>query len=845
MKSTPITITVAGLAALISGLMSGCQTERTVSVAPPPVTKVIVEKPNQPPTEVVTSPRTVIHIKEPPIATVGTDVIPVDTSVETHNTTTNRVGIVLANPPQSASSGLSELVKLLEAGVSEEVIANYIENAPMEYKMTADEIVYLRDLGASDYVITTIMNHSGSATEQLSVIDPAGGPIPGAEAPVDLQVQNPPQNASPSPAQNDYVVIERTPQQEEKQRVVVDSGGGQETVISTTGDVIIENTYVNDALNPYGTWVDVPNYGRCWQPTVAIVDTAWRPYHQNGRWLYTNCGWYWHSHYSWGGIPFHYGRWHRDVGIGWVWVPGSVWGPAWVSWRHYDSYVGWAPLPPAARFHWGVGFSWGGSRVGSSFAFGLAYTDYTFIGHRYFYDPLPWRHHVAYNSNQQIYENSTVNNNVIIGDNNTIINGGVEVNKIRAASRKEITSMAIRDVDASSGSQQIKPATVDQKNKTLSVYRPRLAARSSSISTGNKTTTTKTTSYDARRQFVSDRTARQTRQATIQPASGKSSSQARTRLAGSNLAKNRSSAYASGRTQTRSNLDRTNRNPSASKTSRIATSSRTQPSRTRPSSRPTRSVASSVTSRPSSTDRATAISRSGSTASRSVGPSTTSSRSRSQLSSRSATTRRSTTNSSIGRQSAASRTTRSSSVTQSRTPSRASASAGVSQSRSTQRPTIVRPGTTARTSSPSARSSRIATASSRSTGFQPRTQPSRPTIVRSPSRTSNQSRYRSSSSQAATRSIRTAPNSSRSSASSRVTRTAPSGTRSFSAPPASRTTSRISSSSAAASSRPRVSSSSASTSRAPSRSVSSSSSSGRTRSSSSSAASSRKKTEQQ
>ena len=102
-----------------------------------------------------------------------------------------------------------------------------------------------------------------------------------------------------------------------------------------------------------------------------------------------------------------------------------------------DSYVGWAPLPPAARFHWGVGFSWGGSRVGSSFAFGLAYTDYTFIGHRYFYDPLPWRHHVAYNSNQQIYENSTVNNNVIIGDNNTIINGGVEVNKIQLPAERK------------------------------------------------------------------------------------------------------------------------------------------------------------------------------------------------------------------------------------------------------------------------------------------------------------------------------------------------------------------------------------------------------------------------
>ena len=36
--------------------------------------------------------------------------------------------------------------------------------------------------------------------------------------------------------------------------------------------------------------------------------------------------------------------------VGWVWVPGEEWAPAWVSWRTSKDYVGWAPLPPEARF---------------------------------------------------------------------------------------------------------------------------------------------------------------------------------------------------------------------------------------------------------------------------------------------------------------------------------------------------------------------------------------------------------------------------------------------------------------------------------------------------------------
>ena len=43
---------------------------------------------------------------------------------------------------------------------------------------------------------------------------------------------------------------------------------------------------------------------------------------------------------------YHYGRWAFEPQMGWYWVPGRVWAPAWVSWRRSNDYVGWAPLPP-------------------------------------------------------------------------------------------------------------------------------------------------------------------------------------------------------------------------------------------------------------------------------------------------------------------------------------------------------------------------------------------------------------------------------------------------------------------------------------------------------------------
>jgi len=94
-------------------------------------------------------------------------------------------------------------------------------------------------------------------------------------------------------------------------------------------------------LAPYGSWVHDGEYGRVWQPTVAV---GWRPY-VNGYWGWGAAGWTWMSYEPFG-WTFHYGRWGFTPAFGWVWVPGFVWGPAWVSWYWNAGYVGWAPISP-------------------------------------------------------------------------------------------------------------------------------------------------------------------------------------------------------------------------------------------------------------------------------------------------------------------------------------------------------------------------------------------------------------------------------------------------------------------------------------------------------------------
>lgn len=104
-----------------------------------------------------------------------------------------------------------------------------------------------------------------------------------------------------------------------------------------------------EKLEPHGEWRETDDYGYVWQPREAENARDWRPYTE-GRWAYSDAGWTWISDEPYGWATYHYGRWVKLRRIGWVWVPGDEWAPAWVSWRTSKDYVGWAPLPPEARF---------------------------------------------------------------------------------------------------------------------------------------------------------------------------------------------------------------------------------------------------------------------------------------------------------------------------------------------------------------------------------------------------------------------------------------------------------------------------------------------------------------
>ncbi|HSB35581.1 MAG TPA: DUF6600 domain-containing protein [Thermoanaerobaculia bacterium] len=97
-------------------------------------------------------------------------------------------------------------------------------------------------------------------------------------------------------------------------------------------------------LAPYGNWVTAGEYGEVWCPRA--VEVGWQPY-LRGEWRYTDCGWTWVSFDPWGGVPYHYGTWVFTREWGWVWIPGTVWAPAWVTWCFHGDTIGWAPVPPS------------------------------------------------------------------------------------------------------------------------------------------------------------------------------------------------------------------------------------------------------------------------------------------------------------------------------------------------------------------------------------------------------------------------------------------------------------------------------------------------------------------
>ncbi len=120
--------------------------------------------------------------------------------------------------------------------------------------------------------------------------------------------------------------------------------------------------------NYYGEWLWDDLYGYVWRPFLDRMDYpwGWAPYFC-GRWTSVGGQLYWVPEEPWGWIPYHLGIWQWDKKLGWVWLPGSLFAPAWVDWEFFYGYYGWRPY---GLFDWFDGFSTGFYYMGGTWYYG-------------------------------------------------------------------------------------------------------------------------------------------------------------------------------------------------------------------------------------------------------------------------------------------------------------------------------------------------------------------------------------------------------------------------------------------------------------------------------------------
>lgn len=313
------------------------------------------------------------------------------------------------------TSPLAQVIRLAQAGVDEGIIMTYVTNSSSTFNLDSDKIIYLKDVGVPNDVVAAMMQRDQQLQQQMAATSYQPPP------------QAPPDETATPPDDNPPPVVD--------QPAPADQPAPTEVTVN----------YFYNTLAPYGTWVDVGGYGRCWRPSVVVYNSGWRPYCDHGHWVYTDCGWYWYSDYSWGWAPFHYGRWFLSPRWGWCWAPDTVWGPSWVTWRYSAGYCGWAPLPPFAIYRPGFGFFYRGAAVSIGFDFGLGANCFTFVSPEHFCDPHPRRYCAGPAQVTQIYHETTVYNNFNVNNRHVPVNFGISPERITAATGRPIRPVTIHD----------------------------------------------------------------------------------------------------------------------------------------------------------------------------------------------------------------------------------------------------------------------------------------------------------------------------------------------------------------------------------------------------------------
>ena len=312
----------------------------------------------------------------------------------------------------NSNSPLGQVVRMLQSGVDESVILAYVYNSNVPFSLNSDQIIYLNDLGAPADLVTAMIQHD----QQLGVaVNPQPSPQPQETGP---EVSGQPPGEMPP---------DETP-----------------PTFDETNQPPDESSFYG-ALAPYGAWVSLPGFGLCWQPCAGIHTPGWTPYCTQGQWVYSNCGWYWMSRYSWGWCTFHYGRWFCDPHCGWCWFPGTAWSPAWVCWRNSGTYCGWAPLPPHCNFVQGKGLVLNGAAAPAASNLGLGAKQFTFVPTRNLTMAHPDRFRLDSKQALDAFNQTKVANDFNV-NNLTFLNKGVPVKQVASATGRAVQMYNIQPV---------------------------------------------------------------------------------------------------------------------------------------------------------------------------------------------------------------------------------------------------------------------------------------------------------------------------------------------------------------------------------------------------------------
>jgi len=91
--------------------------------------------------------------------------------------TTNPPTASQASAPSNLSSGATDVAKLAQSGVSDDVIRAFIEQSQSYYNLSGADITALKNAGVSSQVLTAMLNHDSALRGQVQSASPVAATV--------------------------------------------------------------------------------------------------------------------------------------------------------------------------------------------------------------------------------------------------------------------------------------------------------------------------------------------------------------------------------------------------------------------------------------------------------------------------------------------------------------------------------------------------------------------------------------------------------------------------------------------------------------------------------------------